>query len=189
MSRSSAMLPRSRCLIQSALCPSSTRSWVLGVMRRRPAPLVRRLPLATVRSAVRMVKRIKPLLGASCSKLNASPGRTAPRNLADPTCHCVRSMPQVRCMTCSASSSRTAPGSTGKLWEVAGVRWVVSRDFDRSVHGEGGSHAHGASLVCKWWSARRCSACCGSLPVALRGSRSTRINGRGRNTGSIRCRR
>ena len=33
-----------------------------------------------------------------------------------------------------------------------------------------------------------CNACCGSLPVALRGRRSTMSNGRGRNTGSIRWR-
>ena len=59
-----------------------------------------RLPLATVRSATRIVNRIEALLAATeCSKCNASPGRTRPRNLAEATCHRVRSMPRSRSMS------------------------------------------------------------------------------------------
>src|ERR1700678_1327358 len=47
-----------------------------------------RLPPATVRSATRIVNRIEALLAATeCSRCNASPGRTGPRNLTEATCH------------------------------------------------------------------------------------------------------
>src|SRR5208283_3406465 len=66
-------------------------------------------------------------------------------------------------------------GCAGK---VAVERRVVRRDFEcvPEVHR-------------KIFSASDCSACWGSLPVALRGSRSTISSGRGRNTASIRWRR
>src|SRR6202789_962057 len=46
-------------------------------------------------------------------------------------------------------------------------------------------HFHCDSLIRNCSSANPCRACCGSLPVALRGSSSTINKGRGRNTGSI----
>ena len=44
MMRSSAMLPRSRCLIQSALDLGSAKWAALGVTRRRPAGMRPRAP-------------------------------------------------------------------------------------------------------------------------------------------------
>src|SRR6202020_105616 len=66
--------------------------------------------------------------------------------------------------------------------EMTLKRRVVGGEVECALH----FHCDSLSRNCS--SANPCSACCGSLPVALRGSSSTINRGRGRNTGSISCR-
>src|SRR5580692_8015689 len=70
-------------------------------------------------------------------------------------------------------------GQHGKGGKMTRKRRVVGGNLERALH------FHDDSLLRNCSSANPCNACCGSLPVALRGSSSTINNGRGRNTGSI----
>src|SRR5271170_3588500 len=72
-------------------------------------------------------------------------------------------------------------GQHGKTRKMTRKGGVIRGDVKRAVH------FHDSSIR-NCWSTNPCSACSGSFPVALRGSRSTMSSGRGRNTGSSRCR-